>query len=167
MTGADIGGEFELIGSEGQTVRWSDFDGQYRAVYFGYTYCPDYCPNDMSQLARGLKKLGQEKPEKIAKIAPIFISIDPERDTPDVMGQFASAFSDDLVGLTGTTEQVKAAADAFRIPYGRGRELGGGQYLMDHPTYTMLFSPGGEPMAFIPTDQGPDAVAAEFDKWVN
>ncbi|MFL0357551.1 SCO family protein [Erythrobacter sp. GH1-10] len=167
LAGADIGGDFELVNSAGETVRWSDFQGRYRTVYFGYTFCPDFCPNDMSQLARGLKKLAETEPDKAAKIQPIFITIDPERDTPDVVGQFASAFSDDLVGLTGTPEQVKAAADAFRIPYSRGQELDNGQYLMDHPVYTMLFGPAGEPLALIPTDEGPDAVAAELEKWVN
>ncbi|MBV7265057.1 SCO family protein [Erythrobacter ani] len=167
LAGATIGGEFELIDSSGETVRWADFDGQYRIVYFGYAYCPDVCPIDVGQMSRGLKKLGESEPGKIAKIQPIFITIDPERDTPQVVGEFTNAFSKDLMGLTGTPEQVKAAAGAFRVYYERGEDLGGGQYLMNHSNITYLFGPSGEPLATLPTDQGADAVAAEIDKWVS
>jgi protein SCO1/2 len=167
LLGADIGGEFELVNSSGETVRWSDFDGTYRTVYFGYAFCPDFCPNDMAQLTRGFNLLKERAPDKAAQVIPIFITIDPERDTPEVVGEFTSAFSDDLIGLSGSPEQIRTAADVFRIPYSRGREFGDGQYLMNHPTYTMLFNRNGEPVAFIPTDEGPEAVAAELKKWVN
>ncbi|TRD10897.1 SCO family protein [Erythrobacter insulae] len=167
LAGATIGGEFELTGSTGETVRWSDFDGQYRIVYFGFAYCPDICPNDMSQLARGLKKVGESSSAIAAKIQPMFISIDPERDTPEVVGEFVAAFSDDFIGLTGTPEQVKAAADTFRVYYERGEDLNNGQYLMNHSNIAYLFGPSGEPLATLPTDQGADAVAAEIEKWVN
>lgn len=167
LAGADIGGDFELTSSTGETVRWGDFDGQYRIVYFGFAYCPDICPNDMSQLTRGLKKLGETAPEKVAAIQPMFITIDPDRDTPEVVGEFTSAFSDNMMGLTGTPEQIKDAADTFRIYYERGEDLGEGQYLMNHSNIVYLFGPSGEPLATLPTDQGPDAVAAEIDKWVN
>ena len=167
FAGADIGGEFELINSAGETVRWRDFEGQYRIVYFGYAYCPDVCPNDVSQMTRGLKKLGESDPTKRAKIQPIFITIDPERDAPEVVGEFTSAFSDDLIGLTGTPEQVETAVKAFRVYAARGEDLGGGQYLMDHSNITYLFGPDGEPIAPLPTDKGADAVAAEIEKWVS
>ncbi|MBD2842798.1 SCO family protein [Erythrobacter rubeus] len=167
LAGASIGGEFELVNPAGETVRWGDFDGQYRIVYFGYAYCPDVCPIDVGQMARGLKKLDESEPEKVAKIQPIFITIDPERDTPEVVGEFTDAFSEDLIGLTGTPEQVKAAADTFRVYYEKGEDLGGGQYLMNHSNITYLFGPSGEPLATLPTDQGAEAVAAEIDKWVS
>ncbi|MEM7666551.1 MAG: SCO family protein [Pseudomonadota bacterium] len=167
LAGADIGGDFELTSSTGETVRWDDFDGQYRIVYFGFAYCPDICPNDMSQLTRGLKKLAETAPEKVAAIQPMFITIDPDRDTPEVVGEFTSAFSDDMMGLTGTPAQIKDAADTFRVYYERGEDLGEGQYLMNHSNIVYLFGPSGEPLATLPTDQGPDAVAAEIDKWVN
>lgn len=166
LAGASIGGEFELVNSDGETVRWADFDGKYRIVYFGFTFCPDICPTDMSQIARGLEKLGESDPERLAKIQPIFISIDPERDTPEIVGEFASAFSDDIIGLTGTPEQVQAAADTFAVYYERGETLDNGQYLMNHSNITYLFGPAGEPLATLPTDKGADAVAAEIEKWV-
>nr|WP_298925490.1 SCO family protein [uncultured Erythrobacter sp.] len=167
LTGATIGGEFELTNSVGETVRWADFDGQYRIVYFGFAYCPDICPNDMSQLARGLKALEKSNADKAAMIQPMFISIDPERDTPEVVGEFVAAFSDKFIGLTGTPQQVKSAADTFRVYYERGEDLDNGQYLMNHSNIAYLFGPSGEPLATLPTDLGADAVAEEIDKWVN
>ncbi len=167
LAGADIGGPFELVGSEGETVRWSDFDGQYRIVYFGFTYCPDICPTDTQRMAQGLEMFAEKRPEQAAKIQPIFISIDPARDTPEVVSEYAAAFSDRLIGLTGSEEQVKAAADAFRVYYTRGEDTPGGGYLMDHSSIVYLFGPEGEPLATLPTDQGAESVAAELDKWVS
>ena len=167
LAGADIGGEFELVNKDGETVRWSDFDGKYRTVYFGFTYCPDVCPVDVQRAMRGLKQFEQDEPDRAAKIQPIFISVDPERDTPEIVGEFSAAFSDRLIGLTGTPEKVKAAADAFRVFYAKGQETENGGYLVDHSAITYLFGPNGEPLATLPTDQGPDAVAAELAKWVS
>lgn len=167
LAGADIGGAFELVNANGETVRWSDFDGRYRMVYFGYTYCPDICPTDAQRMMQGHRIFAEQTPELAAKITPIFISVDPERDTPQVVGEFAAAFSDDLIGLTGTPEQVKAAADRFRVFYSRGETTAGGGYLVDHSNIVYLFGPKGEPLATLPTDQGAEAVAAELAKWVN
>lgn len=165
LAGADIGGEFELIDKDGKTVRWSDFDGEYRTVYFGYTYCPDVCPVDVQRLARGLAMFAEEEPELAARIQPIFITIDPKRDTPEVVGQFTGAFSDRMIGLTGTEEQIKQAADTFRVFYARGVGPDEG-YLMDHSNIAYLFGPDGEPIATLPTDRGAAAVAEELAKWV-
>lgn len=166
LKGADIGGEFELTSSEGKTVRWSDFDGKYRIIYFGYAYCPDICPTDVQRMSQGLKQFAERDPELADQIQPIFVSIDPERDTPEVLEQFTSAFSDRLLGLTGTEEQLQAAAQAFRISYSRGAETADGSYLMDHQNITFLFGPEGEPLSMLPTDLGADAVTEELAKWV-
>ena len=165
LAGADIGGEFELVNSAGETVRWSDFDGKWRIVYFGYTFCPDICPVDVQRIVRGLKAFADDEPEAAANLVPIFITVDPARDTPEVVGEFTAAFSPQLVGLTGSEEQVKQAADTFRIFYNRGAGTDAG-YLMDHSTVTYLFGPDGQPVATLPTDQGAKAVAAELAKWV-
>ena len=167
LAGATIGGEFELSGPGGETVRWADFDGQYRIVYFGYAYCPDICPTDVQRMTQGLREFAEANPERAAQIQPIFITIDPERDTREVVDEFTSAFSDDLIGLTGTPEQIKAAADTFRVFYSKGEETQSGAYLMDHSNITYLFGPAGEPIATLPTDEGADAVAAELDTWVS
>jgi protein SCO1/2 len=166
LAGAAIGGDFALTNSKGATVRWGDFAGKYRIVYFGYAFCPDICPTDMQRVAQGLKVLKGEDAAKAAKIVPIFISVDPERDTPKIVGEFAAAFSPDIIGLTGTPEQIAAAAKAFKVGYGKGKAVPGG-YLVDHSTIVYLFGPDGEPLATLPTDLGGDAVAAELDKWVS
>jgi len=167
LAGADIGGQFELIDKTGKTVRWSDFAGKYRMVYFGYTFCPDICPTDVQRMMQGHRIFARQSPALAKKVQGIFITVDPERDTPEVVGQFAAAFSDDLIGLTGAPERIKQAADEFRVYYSKGEPTSGGGYLVDHSAITYLFGPDGEPLATLPTDQGPDAVAAELAKWVN
>lgn len=167
LAGAAIGGPFELVNSEGQTVRWDDFDGRYRIVYFGYAYCPDVCPFDVQRMMQGYAQFKQAHPDLAAQVQPIFISIDPERDTPEVVGQFTTAFSEDLIGLTGTPEQVDAAAKAFAVYYSKGEESAGGGYLMDHSRAAYLMGRDGEPIALLPVEKGPAEVAAELEKWVS
>jgi protein SCO1/2 len=167
LAGAAIGGDFALSNSRGETVRWGDFAGKYRIVYFGYAFCPDVCPTDMQRVAQGLRVLKGEDPAKAAKIAAMFITVDPERDTPKVVGEFTAAFSPDIVGLTGTPDQIAAAAKAFKVFYQKGETTPGGGYLVDHSNIAYLFGPQGEPLATLPTDKGADAVAAELDKWVS
>ncbi|WP_226796483.1 SCO family protein [Altererythrobacter sp. CC-YST694] len=167
LAGAAIGGPFDLVDAAGKPVKWSDFDGKYRIVYFGYTYCPDVCPTDVGRIMQGFAKFKADEPELAAKVQPIFISIDPERDTPAKVGEFTHAFSDDLIGLTGTPGQVKAAAEAFKVFYRKGETSAGGGYLVDHSSVTYLMSPKGEPIALLPVDKGPDAVAADLARWVS
>jgi protein SCO1/2 len=168
LAGADIGGDFTLTSSTGETVRWADFRGQYAVVYFGYAFCPDVCPTTMQRTVRGLKVLAERDAGLAAKMQPVFITVDPARDTREVVGEFASAFSEDLIGLTGTPEQVKAAADAFAVYYklGEPAEEGGG-YLVDHTDIVYLFDPEGKPLAMLPANEGPEAVADEIQKWAS
>jgi protein SCO1/2 len=167
LAGAAIGGDFALTNSKGQTVRWGDFAGKYRIVYFGYAFCPDVCPTDMQRVAQGLKELKAKDPAKAKRIATMFITVDPERDTPEVVGEFTAAFSPDIIGLTGTPDQIAAAAKAFRVFYQKGEAQPGGGYLVDHSNVTYLFGPDGQPIATLPTDKGAKAVAAELDRWVS
>ena len=147
LAGAAIGGPFELIDSTGKTVRWSDFDGKYRIVYFGYAYCPDVCPLDVQRMMKGFAQFKKASPELAAQVQPIFVTIDPARDTPAVVGEFTHAFSDDLLGLTGTPEQVDAAAKEFAIYYEKGEASANGGYLMDHSRAAYLMGRKGEPIA--------------------
>lgn len=166
LRGAAIGGPFELTDKSGQTVRWSDFAGKYRIVYFGYAYCPDVCPTDVQRFAQGLKIFARENPELAKKVQPIFITVDPERDTQEKVGEFAAAFSPDLIGLTGTPEQIEAAKSAFKVFSSKGAAQPGGGYLVDHTNITYLFDPEGEPLGTLPVDKGPEAVAEELERWV-
>lgn len=167
LAGSSIGGPFTLTGADGKPVQWSDFDGRYRMVYFGYAYCPDVCPLDVQTMIKGLNIFAKDHPDLAASVVPIFISIDPERDTPDVVGEFTSAFSDKLVGLTGTNEQIAAAAKAFAVYYAKGEAQPGGGYLMDHSRGAYLMGKKGEAIALVPVDKDAAAVAAELARWVN
>jgi protein SCO1/2 len=166
LAGAAIGGPFELVGSDGETVRWSDFDGKYRMVYFGYAYCPDVCPLDVQRMMKGYAAFKQADPALAAQVQPIFVTIDPQRDTPAVVGEFTRAFSDDLVGLTGTPEQVAAAAKAFSVYYAKGKGTDE-NYLMDHSRGAYLMGRKGEPIALLPVEDSAEGVTAELEKWVS
>ena len=166
LAGAALGGDFTLTGEDNSPVSWSDFDGKYRIVYFGYAFCPDVCPTDVQRAMAGLKQFEASEPDLGAEIQPLFVTIDPERDTPEVVAEFTDAFHPRLIGLTGSPEDVKAAAGKFAVYYARGADSEAGGYLMDHSNITYLFGPAGEPIAMLPTDEGPDAVAAELAKWV-
>lgn len=165
LEGAKIGGPFTLADKTGRVVRWSDFAGKYRIVYFGYTFCPDACPLDVQQMMQGFVRFAKAEPALAADVQPIFISIDPARDTPARVGEFASAFSPRLLGLTGTAQQVAEAAKAFAAYYAKGKETTGG-YLMDHSRVAYLMDREGKPLAMLSVDKGADAVAAELTKWV-
>jgi protein SCO1/2 len=121
----------------------------------------------MSRVAQGLKALKVSDPAKAAKIVPIFITIDPERDTSAVVGEFTAAFAPDIIGLTGTPQQIAAAAKAFKVFYQKGEAQPGGGYLVDHSNVVYLFDPAGGPLAILPSDKGGKAVAAELARWVN
>lgn len=166
LAGAAIGGDFTLTGEDGQPVSWSDFKGKWRVVYFGFTYCPDICPTDLQRSSQGLKLYAKDHAALAATIQPLFITIDPERDTPEVVAEFTDAFAKDLIGLTGTPEQIATVAKAFGVYYAKGEATADGAYMMDHSNVTYLFDPEGNPVAMLPTDQGAEAIAAELAKWV-
>jgi len=148
-------------------VRWSDFDGKYRVLYFGYAYCPDVCPLDVQRMMQGFARFKQAQPALAAQVQPIFVTIDPARDTPAVVGEFTRAFSNDLLGLTGTPAQVDKAAKAFAVYYQKGEQSAGGGYMMDHSRAAYLMGRKGEPIATLPVDESPEAVATELGKWVS
>ena len=166
LEGASIGGDFTLNGEDGKPVRWSDFDGQYRTVYFGFAFCPDVCPTDNQRAMAGLKLFEKTDPERAAKVQPLFISVDPKRDTPQVLTEFTDAFHSRLIGMTGTDEQIAKVTKDFAAFYSLGEVREGGGYDVEHSTITYLFGPDGKPLATLPTDQGAEAVAAELAKWV-
>jgi len=165
LEGAAIGGPFTLVDKDNHPVRWDDFAGRYRIVYFGYSFCPDACPLDVQKMMQGYAVFEKASPALAKKVQPIFITIDPARDTPAVVGEFAAAFSPKLLGLTGTQAQIDAAAKSFAVYHAKGKETPGG-YLMDHSRIAYLMGPKGEPIAMLPVDKTPQDVAAELAKWV-
>lgn len=166
LYGATIGGDFTLDGEDGKPVSWSDFDGQWRIIYFGWAYCPDICPTDMQRAMAGLRKFEKASPDLGTQIQPIFVSVDPERDTPEVLAEFTSAFHPRLIGVTGDIETLRETALAFGTTFSKSETNDEGGYRIDHFGYTYLFGPEGQPVAMLPTDQGADAVADELAKWV-
>ena len=167
LEGAAIGGPFTLVDSKGETVRWSDFDGRYRIIYFGYAYCPDVCPFDLQRMMQGYHRFAEAEPALASEVQPIFVTIDPERDTPEVVGEFTANFGKELIGLTGTPEQIGAAAKAFAVYYEKGDVTEGGGYLMDHSRAAYLMGRDGRPIALLPVDASGADVAAELEKWVS
>jgi protein SCO1/2 len=167
LAGAAIGGDFTLTDKLGKTVRAADFAGRYTAVYFGYTFCPDVCPLDVQHLMQGVHAFAKTQPALGAKLAPIFITIDPARDTPGAVGEFAANFGPELIGLTGTPAQVAAVAKSYAVFYQKGKETAPGSYLMEHSRAAFLMGPDGKPIAVLPVEEDGKAVAAELAKWVH
>ncbi|MFM5893393.1 MAG: SCO family protein [Novosphingobium sp.] len=165
LTDSTVGGPFTLTGKDGTRVSSDSFKGKYRIVYFGYTFCPDACPTDMNVLIQGLNRFAKANPALAAEIQPFFITIDPARDTPERVGQFAAAFSPKLIGLSGSQAEIDAVAAKFAVVKSKGRETPGG-YLMEHTRNTVLLGRNGEPIEILPVFDGPDAVAADLAKSV-
>ncbi len=175
LAGARIGGPFALTDQNGQTRRWDDYKGRYRLVYFGYTYCPDVCPTDLQEIMAGYALFARKAPARAARLQPIFISVDPERDTPAVLKNYVSAFSPKLAGLTGTSGQIAKVAKDFAVIYAKeGDQSATKDYLVSHSRTPFLFGPDGHPIALVPVDN-PDTpekegqrhdVFALLDHWV-
>lgn len=158
VAGGDIGGPFQLVDTSGQVVTDKEVLSKPSLVYFGYTFCPDVCPFDMSRNVEAVDKLDALGID----VTPVFISIDPERDTPDALADYAYNMHPKLVALTGNDDQVRAASQAYKTFYKR-RETGDEFYLMDHSTFTYLVLPGEGFVDFfrreITSDQMAESVA--------
>lgn len=151
---AEIGGPFTLVNGDGVTVTEADVITGPTLIYFGYTFCPDVCPFDVARNALAIDVLE----EMGIDATPVFISIDPERDTPDVVGNFAANMHPRMIGLTGTPEQVKAASQAFRTYY-RKQDGDDEYYLVDHSTFTYLVLPGVGFVEFYRRETTPEEMA--------
>lgn len=166
LADAGIGGPFTLTDQDGRKVSDSDFAGKYRLIYFGYTFCPDVCPVDVQVLMKGYRQLEASNPALAARIQPIFITVDPERDTPAVLKQFVGAFHPKLIGLTGTPAEIAAVAKQFAIYYRKQPAAAGSNaYLVDHSRQAILFGPKGEPLALITQDKDAAAVVTDLERW--
>jgi protein SCO1 len=167
LAGAKLGGAFTLTDSKGQTVTDQSFKGRFMMVYFGYAYCPDICPFDMQRMVQGYQAFATANPDLADDVVPVFITIDPERDTPKVVGEFTSAFSDEVVGLTGTPEQIAAVTRAYAAFYSKQEPNAEGGYLMDHSRGAYLMGRDGQPIALLPVDESAEGVTKVLDQWVS
>ena len=134
-----VGGPFSLVDHTGKRVSEQDFRGRFMLVFFGYTYCPDVCPTELQVMTAALDQLGPDAD----KIQPVFISIDPERDTPEVLASYVENFGPRLVGLTGTAEEIASVAKVYRVFYSKAGKTGSDEYLMDHSSILYLMGPDG------------------------
>ena len=156
-----IGGAFTLTDSTGKRVTEQSFRGKYMLLFFGYTSCPDICPAGLQLIAGALEKLGP----KAERITPVFISVDPERDTPDKLAGYVKNFDPRLVGLTGTPEEIAAVAKAYKVYYAKAPNMQHpDDYTMDHTSIIYVMDPNGEFVTHFTPATSVDEMAAKLGK---
>ena len=154
---AQIGGPFALVDQDGNRRSDGDFRGKPMIVYFGYTYCPDVCPTELAQMAAAIELLGGDA----EKIWPVFITVDPERDTPAVLKEYVAQFSPHMVGLTGSPQEIAQAAKAYRVYFAKNKPDSEGVYMMDHSSLFYLMDGEGRFVThFTPRSKPQDMAAA-------
>jgi protein SCO1/2 len=167
LAGAALGGPFALIDQDGKPVTDQTFAGRYRAIYFGYSFCPDVCPTTLQTLMQGYHAFASTSPGLPAKVVPIFISVDPDRDTPAVLKKYTAAFGTELKGLTGGPAEIAKVAKEYAVSYSKQPAPDGASgYLMSHSSLVVLYGPDGKPITTLPTDQGAAAVTDTLKQWV-
>lgn len=140
---SSVGTDYSLLNEQGQRVYRSDFEGLYRLYYFGYTFCPDVCPTSLIVMGQAMSLLEKSDPAKAAKVQPLFITVDPLRDTPEVLANYVPNFHPRLIGLTGSEAEIDAVTKGFKVFAKKVDERGAGDYLMDHTSAFLLMSPEG------------------------
>jgi len=158
-----IGGPFELVGKDGKTVTDKDFRGRYMLVFFGFTHCPDICPAELQVMSAALDDLG----DKADQVVPVFITVDPERDTPELVTAYVENFGPNFVGLTGSPEAVDKAAKAYRVTYEKFQEEGAGDnYSVDHSALVYLMGPDGKFVTHFPYGTSPEKMADTLRRYL-
>ena len=159
MSVADIGGPFALTDQNGMRRTDRDFHGRYVLLYFGYSYCPDVCPTTLGVMAEALAKLGP----RAQHFVPLFITIDPERDTPAVLKKYLAAFGPDFAGLTGSLADITRVAHEYRIFFAK-QKLAGGSYGLEHSSVIYLLGPDGKLVKFYDEAQTPDQLTKDLSR---
>lgn len=154
---ASIGGPFLLTDQNGVLRSDRDFRGRFVLLYFGYTWCPDVCPTTLQHISDALTKLGA----KSARIVPVFVTVDPERDSPAVLKKYVSAFGPQFVGLTGNAAAIARVAHAYRVYFAK-QPGQGGSYSVTHSSTIYLVGPAGKLVTFYDADLSADALARDL-----
>ena len=155
---AAIGGPFELINHKGETVRDSHYRGKFLLVMFGFTNCPDVCPTGLQLISEAKELLGT----KVKNVQPLMITVDPERDTIQVLADYVSNFHPSVMGLTGTVDQIKAVAGAYKAFFAKGGNEQNGDYFMDHSPFIYLMGPDGQYLDHFAPNTSPNVIAARI-----
>ncbi len=155
-----IGGPFSLVDTSGKRVTDRDFRGKLMLVFFGYTHCPDVCPTELQTMAEVMEKLGPDAD----KVAPIFISVDPKRDTPGVLASYVKNFSPRITGLTGDQSEVASAAKAYRVYFRKAGDGTNGDYAVDHSAFVYLMDGEGNYITHFSFNTAPDAMTSAIRK---
>ena len=160
----EIGGEYLLINQNGETVSNNTYLGKYTIIFFGYTFCPDVCPNTLSTFSSVLDLLGEDA----AKVKPVFVTVDPTRDTPEKLSSYLTHFNKNLDGLTGSTEQIEHVKKIFRIYAVKSQqdEINFKDYLMDHSTVSYLIGPDGKFITFFRYGAEPEVIVTKLRKFL-
>ncbi len=163
-TSVDIGGEVELRNLAGNNENTSIYKGRYRLVYFGFTYCPDICPSALNIISQTINILDKYRID----IVPIFITIDPQRDTEQLLGPYLSHFNKKIIGYTGTDEQIKSAADKFKVYYATisRPEIGPNDYLLDHSSFIYFLDKEGKYIKHFPSTASPEEIANSINIYI-
>ncbi len=157
ISGTNIGHDWTLTGMDGKTYTLQSFAGKVVLVLFGFTQCPDVCPTSLAELAHVMKLLGSQAD----RVQVLMISVDPERDTPEVLRAYISGFDPRFLGLTGSAEQVKQAAASFKAYYAKAPTVNGG-YNMDHSASFYLLDPAGEARVLLANNVGAETIAQDI-----
>ena len=160
---AAIGGPFELVNHKGETVRDTDYRGSYLLVMFGFTNCPDVCPTELQLITEAMGVLGPTA----KKIQPLMITMDPERDTVEVLADYVSNFHPSIMALTGSVEQIKAVAGAYKAYFAKGEIDKDGGYFMDHSPFIYLMDPNGQYLHHFAPNASPEVIAARIQSAVS
>ena len=159
MLASAIGGPFHLVDQEGKTVTDADLRGKWSLVYFGYTHCPDACPTALNDISIALDELGPKR----AAVRSVFITVDPERDTSEVLKSYVTSFDAPILALTGTPEEIAQAAKGYRVYYAKHPEVGG-DYSMDHSSVIYVMDPQGRFTASFTQENSPEEIAERLKK---
>jgi protein SCO1/2 len=157
-----IGGPFHLIDQNGKPVSDADLKGKWQLVFFGYTHCPDACPTALNEISLALDRLGMKR----AEVEVVFITVDPERDTPDALKSYVQSFDAPIIALTGSPDAVAQAAKAYRVFYAK-HPRPDGDYDMDHSAVIYVMNPDGRFTATFTPDSSADAIAQRLEKLIS
>ena len=158
VTGVAFGRDFKLTDHNGKPRTLADFRGKVVVMFFGYTQCPDVCPTTLSDLAAALQKLGADA----GRVQVLFVTVDPERDTPELLSHYVPAFNPNFLGLSGDAAATAATAREFKVLYQKQPGSTPGSYSMDHSAGTFVFDPQGRLRLFVSHGQGPDVFAHDI-----